>query len=89
MCLRRQELALQMNEPDKIANARMNTAKILAATGMYKEAVEIMDTVNPADVPDYLRPFYFHILRTVYGHLSDFSVDANMRSHYAKLTFLK
>ena len=45
ICRRRELLARKNGNPVMIRNAMMNTANVLATTGMYKEAMEIMDTM--------------------------------------------
>lgn len=86
VCHRREELARRIGEPALLVNARMNTANILGRTGMYKEALEILDSIDSATQPDYLRPFYYHILRTVYGLMTDYSVRDEDKRRYDALT---
>ena len=45
-----------------------------------------MDSIHRDELPEYLHPYYFHILRTVYGHLADFSSFEPMKRHYIDLT---
>lgn len=87
MFSRRQEaLARQIGESDLLMNARLNRANILSSTGMYHEVLTITGSIDPSDVPDYLRPYYFHILRTVNGYLADYSAFGPEKEHYRKLT---
>lgn len=84
---RRQEaLAERIGDPNLIVNARMNRANIMSATGMYHETLQLMDSVKPSALPDYLRPYYFHIMRTVYGRLADFSAFPDEKMRYNELT---
>ena len=62
--LRQAALAKRIGDNNLLQNARMNRANIFGATGMYHECLNLMDSV-PFDVlPDYLRPYYYHIRRT-------------------------
>lgn len=86
ICRRRELLARKNGNPVMIRNAMMNTANVLATTGMYKEAMEIMDTIHAADIPGYMHPFRYHILRTLYGMMADYAVRDDDREKYSALT---
>ena len=84
--LRQEDLANKINDKVLVANARLNRANILCATGMYHEALELIATIKLCDLPDYLHPYYFHIKRTVYGLLADFAAFAPDKKFYSQLT---
>lgn len=84
--LREEHVARRTGDRVLIANAMMNRANIYSATGMYYETLSIMDSIHRDELPEYLHPYYFHILRTVYGHLADFSSFEPMKRHYIDLT---
>ncbi len=86
VCKRREELARKIGDPALMRNAAMNTANVFAATGMYKEAFDIMDTISSADIPDYIRPFRYRILRTVYGLMADYAVREEDHLRYSLKT---
>lgn len=71
-----------------IMNARMNRANILSATGMYHETLRLIDSIHSHEVPDYLRPYYYHTKRTVYGRLADYAAFPPEKKHYELLTDL-
>lgn len=84
--LRQAALAKQIGDNNLLLNARMNRANIFGATGMYHECLNLMDSV-PFDVlPDYLRPYYYHIKRTVYGRMADYAAFPADKSRYLHLT---
>lgn len=84
--IRQEDVARRIGDKNLIMNARMNRANILSATGMYHEMLGLMDSIQLADVPDYLRPYYFHTLRTVYGRLADYAAFKPEKEYYAELT---
>ena len=86
LSVRREAVARRIGDKTFVTNARMNRANTLNATGMYKETLELMDSISSDELPDYLRPYYFHIIRTVYGRLADFAAFAPERERYARLT---
>lgn len=84
--VRREALARRMHRPDYIVNARLNQAEALAYLGMFNEAMDIVESIDENDVPDYLRPYLFHINRTIYGHLAGYSAYAPLQESYLGLT---
>lgn len=86
ICKRQETLARRTGDKAMIRNAMMSTANVLATTGMYKEALEIMDTIHAYDIPQYMWPFRYHILRTLYGLMGDYAVRDEDRAKYAALT---
>ncbi len=86
ICGRREALARKIGDPYLMRNAAMNSANVLAYTGMYKEAFDIMDTIPSHRIPEYMRPFRYHILRTVYGLMDDYAVRPEDHDRYRALT---
>lgn len=83
----RMALARKMPQRQELTfNAVMNIADIMGTAGMYKEALDMMSTVSTASLPDYLHPYYYHIHRTIYGLMADYSVSDRERDRYRKLT---
>lgn len=79
-------LANRIGDKDLIINALLNRANILNLVGMYHETLGIVDSIPDSDIPDYLRPYYYHTKRTVYGHLADFAAFAPEKEYYTRLT---
>lgn len=86
ICIQREQIAQALQDPVLLMNARMNRASILNATAMYKESLDIMDSIELETLPEYLHPYYFHIKRTVYGGLADYSAFSSERERYDRLT---
>ncbi|MDE7080636.1 MAG: hypothetical protein K2O78_03170 [Muribaculaceae bacterium] len=84
--LERESVARRIGDPILVRNAMLNKANVYNATAMYKECLEILDTIQAHDLPDYLLPYYYHIKRTVYGYLADFSAVSRDRETYTRLT---
>lgn len=81
-CRLRENLAMKTGNPEFITNARLNTANVLGSIGMYKEALEIVDSIPYSTIPEYLRPYYYYIKRTVASYLIDFSVRKEEKDKY-------
>lgn len=84
--VRQEAVAAKMGEAEAIARARMNRANVLCATGMYHEALELLDSIGMTGVAENLRPYYFHTKRTVYGRMADYSAFEPEKRKYAALT---
>ena len=81
----RLQLARRLGSPERLANARMNLAEVMGIAGMYKEALERMDSVCLDSLAGYLRPYYFHNLRTFYGWMADYVVVPEEEARYHRL----
>lgn len=84
-CKQREILALKTGNKDYITNAQLNTANVFGSIGMYKDALEIVDSIQYNTAPEYLLPYYFYIKRTVASYLVDFSIRKEDKERYRKL----
>ncbi len=82
----RELTAVRIGDPSLVVNARMNTADVMGTIGLYKEALDRMEGIRAADLPDYLHSYYYHIYRTIYGLMADYSVTVADREFYEGLT---
>lgn len=80
--LQREEVARQLGDPVRILDARMNRAGALQAVGMYHEVAMIMADIHPSQLPQYLLPHYYYIMRTLKGNMADFSAFSPIRAKY-------
>lgn len=86
MAQAREQVALRMNNPQHIDNARMNRADILGTIGMYKEAMDLLQDIHVERLPQYIHPYYYHIYRTVYGLMADYAVTEREKRLYSEVT---
>ncbi len=70
------------------ANLKMNRAEVFSIMGMYKEAVQTLDSIRYDDISasDTSLTNYYHQYRTVYGYLADFALTPAEKSNYTKKT---
>ncbi|MDO9152861.1 MAG: DUF6377 domain-containing protein [Paludibacter sp.] len=78
-------IAEKLNDNRNIIDSRLNLAAIMGITGMYKESMDMLSTVDVRDFPD-LKAYYFHIYRTVYGFMADYAVSTQVKRQYEKIT---
>ena len=79
------KIAKELNDKEKLNDARLNIASVLVTVGMYKEAMDTLKIVNLKDSPD-LKAYAFYVYRTLYGYLADYAFSASEKERYAKLT---
>lgn len=82
----RMKLALRTGRRDFIDNARLNMVEELSSTGLYKEASELYDSVDAQALVAYLKPFYYHVGRTLYGRMHDYAILGSDRRRYDVMT---
>ena len=82
----RERIAIRLGNPGYIDNARMNKADVLGMTGMYKEVMDLMQNIHANRLSEAIRPYYYHIYRTVYGLMADYAVTEYEKKLYAELT---
>jgi len=82
---RKLQIAEKLNNNRNIIDSRLNLASIMGVTGMYKEALDILGSVDINKATD-LKAYYFHIYRTLYGFMSDYAVSFQEKKRYDNLT---
>lgn len=78
------QIAEKMNNRWNLTDTKLNLASIMGTSGMYKESMDILETINIQDNPD-LKAYYFHVYRTVYGFMADYTVSTREKERYNKL----
>jgi len=69
------EAALQMNDPARLAYARIKLGFSLLSSGMYKETLDSLSQVNVQQLPDSGKAEYYALLGRYYYDLGDFDND--------------
>lgn len=82
----REQIALRLGNQVDIDNARMNRADILGMTGMYKEVMDLMNGIHSDQLSEDIKPYYYHIYRTVYGLMADYAVTEHEKKLYSEIT---
>jgi tetratricopeptide (TPR) repeat protein len=70
-----EDIAQQINDPVRIAESKTKLAFILLSAGMYKEADEVLQSVNILNLPDTLKAEYFLTRGRFYYDLADYTGD--------------
>lgn len=86
ICQKRLALAEDANIAHLKIHAKLSIADVLSLMGLYKETTDIIQSYPRDSVPDYLLAYYYHINRTVYGFMSDYTVIESEKDRYSRLT---
>ncbi|MEI6555351.1 MAG: hypothetical protein WCL70_07170, partial [Paludibacter sp.] len=78
------QIAERLNDKRSLTDARLNLASIMGTAGLYKESIDILSTINISTAPD-LKAYYFHIYRTIYGYMADYTVSSLEKKKYDKI----
>ncbi|MGB4415793.1 MAG: DUF6377 domain-containing protein [Paludibacter sp.] len=78
-------IAERLNNKRNLTDSRLNLAAIMGINGMYKESMDLLNTINIEEAPD-LKAYYFHIYRTIYGFMRDYAVSVQDRNAYEAKT---
>jgi len=81
---RKLQIAEKLNNKRSLTDAQLNLASIMGTAGLYKEAMDILISINIAEAPD-LKAYYFHIYRTIYGYMADYTVSSQEKMKYDKI----
>jgi hypothetical protein len=79
------QIAENLNDVRKLNDARLSLASIMGTLGMYKEATDILNSININTSPD-LKGYYFTVNSAVYGYMSDYAASPQEKEKYILLT---
>ena len=79
----RWEERLRLWEP--AVETRLESAYLMASTGMYQEAFELLGQVERATLPARLLPDYYRCCRRLYSESGAYTQDVSFRKHYQEL----
>ncbi len=78
-------LAQQVNDPVKIAYAKVELGFVLLSSGMFKETLDSLGTLKVQGLPDSIRLEYYSLLARAYYDLGDFDRDRFFTPGYTRL----
>ncbi|MFM7024332.1 MAG: DUF6377 domain-containing protein [Flavobacteriales bacterium] len=76
------KLAYVLNDPAKINNAKVNFSFIFLSSGMFKEALDTLSTVDAMALPVAERINFYKVFARTYFDLSDFSQSQQYSQSY-------
>ena len=74
--------AQRHGEQEAVDETRIRRAHLMSSAGMYKEASEDLEQINPSGLSSRLLPDYYENYRHLYGELGAYTQDAFRRNRY-------
>lgn len=78
-------LAEKLKKPEEEARARMQLAEVRIITGMYREALDLLDGISYPALPPVLAADYYQLYNTLYRAMRDYAVGEDLRQEYEKM----
>lgn len=80
------ELATRMTDLPRLYESRLLLSRLLASTGMYLEATDLLQSIHRSQIPPHLLVNYFAAYNYVYSEASFYTQDATRTGHYRFLS---
>ncbi|WP_187263770.1 DUF6377 domain-containing protein [Pontibacter beigongshangensis] len=77
-----QKTARQLSDPVRETYAKLKLSHTLLSSGMYKEALDSLHTVNPNQMPDSIKIDYYALTARAYYDLSGYTQDSYYTPRY-------
>lgn len=71
--LRIRSLANQLDSLPLKATAVVNLADVSVSAGMYKEALDFLETISPQEIPENTRSLYFGLAGRLYNEMAEYN----------------
>jgi hypothetical protein len=79
------QISHKLKNLDNINEAKLNVASIMGTLGMYKESIDVLETIDTKLSPT-IRGNYYGTYRVVYGYLTDYATSNQDKKKYRALT---
>lgn len=73
--LKQQAIAESLRDQQRINLSQMNLSFILVSAGLFKEAIDILNSINPKELNRDLQMEYYTLMARYYYDLADYSMD--------------
>lgn len=83
--LRTMELAEILEHEILVAEAIINLGDISVSAGMYKEALDFLQEINPEEIPQNIRSLFYGLLGRCYSEMAEYSNLPYFSSNYNQL----
>ena len=84
---RRIELAQKIDTQESLVQAEMNLAEVYRTTGLYKEALDILNAIGKRGFQDVDKAYYYHLYHSLYMLMADYAVLTTDKKEYNQLLF--
>lgn len=64
----------------------INRAAVMGVMGMYADALNVLEEINPDSIGPEVRKKYYRACRSCYGWLADYSIERRVKQKYLEMT---
>lgn len=82
-----EQLANRMSNPLYLQLARLNMAEVMMGVGMYKESIEILESINARNLDIVELSHYYYQYHHLYTLLSEYAFSNELKEQYRRLTY--
>lgn len=75
-------LARRVGNEENIRRAELSLAETYSKAGMFKEATDLTHRIQEEPVIPQLKTFFYHILRSTYGYMTEYSINPAQTAFY-------
>ena len=87
--IQQKELLIPAGDPDQLKTETIiNRAEVYGVMGMYNEALEQLEQVDPSQLDQLLLHYYYCTVRAYWGWLADYTTNRSEREKYIQKTNL-
>ena len=76
------QLAVEMKSDSLVARANLDLGFILLSSGMFKEAIEVLNKIQVQKLPNNLKAGYYSLTGRYYYDLTDYNDNSNYSKEY-------
>lgn len=80
------ELAEMMKDPFRIYESKLSLSYLLSSSGMYKEAMDLVESIDRSNLPEKLLTDYYLAYDHTYGELAYYTQDERSSERYRKIS---
>lgn len=84
---KRLRIANELNNKEYRATAEMNQAEVMIVTGLYKEALEILQRQDRGRFTDDQISYSYHLYHSLYMLMAEYLISEEERKHYLQLEY--
>lgn len=79
------KVANTLKNLNKVNIAKLNLTSIMGTLGMYKEAIDIFNTIDIKPTPE-LKSFYYGVYSSIYLYMSEYAASKQEKDNYEVIT---
>jgi hypothetical protein len=80
------EIAERINDNERKMESMLLLAYLMGSSGMYKEGIDILETIDRNQLPSFLNISYYSAHDRLYGELGYYTQDKKKASYYSNIS---